>query len=101
MPTIDAHFHLGDCRVFSLNAEEDAILAAMDRHGVDAALVQPFPGATDARAMHDRIAALARRLPGRAYGIVSLNPHAERGAWTREVERCVRELGFVGIKLHT
>jgi predicted TIM-barrel fold metal-dependent hydrolase len=101
MKIVDAHYHLGDCRVFSLNAEEDEIVAAMDRHGVDAALLQPFPGATDARAIHDRIAALSKRLPGRIHGLISLNPHAEREAWSREVARCVNELGFVGIKLHT
>src|SRR5438067_915269 len=101
MKLIDTHYHLGDCRVFSLNAEEDAILAAMDRNGVGAAVVQPFPGASDPRAVHDRIAALARRLPGRIYGMASLNPHMDRAQWNREIERCVEELGFKAIKLHT
>jgi predicted TIM-barrel fold metal-dependent hydrolase len=102
MKVIDTHYHLGDCRVFSLNAEEDAILAAMEQNGVDAAVVQPFPGASDPRAVHDRIAALARRQPGRVYGMVSLYPHMpDRDAWNREVERCVRDLGFKAIKLHT
>jgi hypothetical protein len=30
-----------------------------------------------------------------------LNPHRDRSAYEREVERCVRELKFVGVKLHT
>ena len=102
MRIVDAHYHLGDCRVFGLNVDEDDILAAMDRNGVSAALVQPFPGASDAAAVHDRIAALARSHPARIHGIVSLNPHApDRAAWNREVDRCVLELGFVGIKVHT
>jgi|SRR5581483_7291089 len=102
MRVVDAHYHLGACRVFGLQADEDAILAAMDRNGVDAAIVQPFPGVSDPAAVHDRIAALARAQPGRIHGMVSLNPHApDREGWVREVERCVRDLGFVAIKLHT
>jgi predicted TIM-barrel fold metal-dependent hydrolase len=99
MQVVDAHHHLGICRVFGLNVAEDAIVAALDRHGIDTALVQPFPGGADPAGVHDRIAALARRYPGRVFGIVSRNPHQERAAWTREVERCVGDLGFVGIKL--
>src|SRR5262245_11253305 len=60
----------------------------------------PFPGAPDAAAVHDAIAALARS-SGRVAGIVNLNPHCDRSAYAAEAERCVRELGFVALKLHT
>ena len=98
---IDSHAHLGDCRVFDLEVTEDQLLATLDRYRVDAAIVQPFPGAVSAPAVHDRIARLARDHPGHIYGLASISPHLSRREYTAEIERCVRDLGFVGIKLHT
>ena len=60
----------------------------------------PFPGAPDAVAVHDDIAELASRT-GRVVGIVNINPHQARAAYADEAERCVRELGFVALKLHS
>jgi predicted TIM-barrel fold metal-dependent hydrolase len=98
---IDSHAHLGDCSVFDLEITENQLLDTLDRHRVDAAVVQPFPGARSAPEVHDRIAAMAREHPGRIYGLASVNPHWPRAQYRAEIERCVRGLGFVGIKLHT
>ncbi len=98
---IDAHAHLGDCSVFDLEITEEQLLAALDKHHVDAAIVQPFPGAGNASAVHDRIAELARNHPGRIFGLASISPHLPREQYTAEIERCVRDLGFIGVKLHT
>jgi predicted TIM-barrel fold metal-dependent hydrolase len=98
---IDAHMHLGSCRVFDLEITEDQLLANLDRNEVDVAIVQPFPGAPDPRAVHDRIAALSAKQPGRIYGLASLSPHCDQDEYHREVERCVHDLGFVAVKLHT
>jgi predicted TIM-barrel fold metal-dependent hydrolase len=35
------------------------------------------------------------------YGLCSLSPHRKRNEYFSEVERCVKDLGFVGVKLHT
>jgi len=72
----------------------------MDKHLVDASVVQPFPGAPDPGVVHDLIAQLAREYPGRFYGVASVNPHQDEGAYRSEVERAVQDLGFVGVKLH-
>jgi predicted TIM-barrel fold metal-dependent hydrolase len=98
---IDAHAHLGSCRVFDLDISEELLLHTMEVTGVDAIIVQPFPGAPDAAAVHDWIAGLAKRYPSRTFGLASLNPHMDEEAYQREIERCVRELGFVGVKIHT
>ncbi len=98
---IDVHQHLGPCRVFNLNIEEAALLAALDRNGVDAAIVQPYPGAPDPGAVHDRIAALAREHPGRIFGIMSMSPHCDPAVYRAEARRCVEDLGFVALKIHT
>ncbi|MGH3277092.1 MAG: amidohydrolase family protein [Streptosporangiaceae bacterium] len=98
---IDAHQHVGDCRVFDVDIAEETVLAALDDYELDHALVMPFPGARDPAAVHDRIAAMTAATGGRVRGIVNLTPHQARSAYAAEAERCVSELGFVALKLHT
>ncbi len=98
---IDAHMHLGDCRVFDLNVTEDELLRSMDANKVDVGVVQPFPGASDAAAVHKRIWRLAKRHPGRIFGMASVNPHLAKQKYVDEVTRCVDLYGFVAVKLHT
>jgi uncharacterized protein len=98
---IDAHMHLGDCRVFDLNIAEDELLRSMDANHVDVSVVQPFPGAPDAARVHRQIRDLAQRHPGRIYGMASVNPHVPKAAYVDEVTRCVESYGFVAVKLHT
>lgn len=100
MTVVNAHAHIGDSRVFDVDVSEDDLLREMDRRGIDASIVMPFAGAADYPAVHDRIAALAARLPGRIFGQIQLDPHMEPSAFRREAQRCARELGFVGMKLH-
>ncbi|MBI2755532.1 MAG: amidohydrolase [Chloroflexi bacterium] len=97
---IDAHAHVGSCRVFGHNLEPATVLAMMDAHGVTTSIVQPFPGAPDPARVHDLIAELGRQHPGRIYGIASLSPHQDAEAYRTEVRRCVQDLGFVGLKIH-
>jgi predicted TIM-barrel fold metal-dependent hydrolase len=98
---IDTHAHLGECCVFGLISTEEEMIRRMDESNVDATIVQPYPGAKDAARVHDRIAELCARHPGRFFGLASLSPHGDHDAYQREVERCVKELHFVGLKLHT
>lgn len=101
MIVINSHAHLGPCKVFGLNFTEDDLIRAMDDNQVQKAIVQPFPGAPDPIEVHNRIAQMARRYPGRIYGLASANPHMEKQKYADEITRCVEELGFVGVKLHT
>ncbi len=101
MRIVDAHAHIGKCRVFDLEVKPEELLSAMDRNEVDAAIVMPFPGAPDARVVHDQIAELSQRFPSRIFGMVNINPHCNPDDYFKEAERCVKKLGFVGIKLHT
>ena len=98
---VDAHQHLGDCRVFDVEVSEAEVLGALDEHALDRVLVMPFPGAVDAVAVHGRIAALSSATGGRIRGMVNLNPHRDHSEYAAEAERCVNELGFVALKLHT
>jgi predicted TIM-barrel fold metal-dependent hydrolase len=98
---IDTHAHLGECCVFGLISTEEELIRRMDENGVDATIVQPYPGAKEAVKTHDRIAEMCGRHPGRFFGLASVSPHGDHDAYRREVERCVKELKFVGVKLHT
>ncbi len=84
-----------------MNQTEEDLVAAMDENGVAAAVVLPFPGAPDAVAVHNRIAELSRLHPGRIFGMVNLSPHIDPDKYFAEAARCVRELGFVAVKMHT
>ena len=98
---IDTHAHLGECCVFGLNSTEEELIRRMDENNVDATIVQPYPGAKNASKIHDQIAGLCEKYPGRFFGLASVSPHGNRSAYRQEVERCIRDLHFVGIKLHT
>jgi predicted TIM-barrel fold metal-dependent hydrolase len=87
---IDTHAHLGECCVFGLYSTEEEMIRRMDECGVDATIVQPYPGAKDYVKRHDEIAALCAKYPGRFFGFASLSPHTGRDKYQREVERCVK-----------
>jgi len=97
---ISAHAHIGDTRVFDAESSEEALIEAMDGAGVDASIVMPSAGCADAGAIHDRIARMGQRHPGRIFGMIQINPHTDEDIYVAEAERCVRELGFVGVKIH-
>ena len=101
---IDAHQHIGRCRIFNYDQNEDYIIGNMNTKGIDASIIQPFPGAFPQPPVeeHNRIAKLAEKHPNRIFGICSVNPlTVSNEKWLEEVERCIKNLGFVGIKLHT
>lgn len=100
MRIISAHAHIGDTRVFDAETSEQELIDAMDEAGVDISIVMPSAGCADAAAIHDRIARMAEDYPGRIYGMIQINPHSDEAAYTAEAERCVRQLNFVGVKIH-
>ena len=84
MPVIDAHTHLGACRVFDLDSSEDSLTVSMDEHGIDISLVQPYPGAPRSSEVHDRIFDLSNEKPERFFGIASINPHQDQADYQRD-----------------
>jgi predicted TIM-barrel fold metal-dependent hydrolase len=98
---VDTYCHLGECRVYDQNVFESEIVSTLNQNQVSAVIVAPFPGAPNPASVHDRIADLGTRHPGRVFGLASVNPHINRDRYRAEVERCVKELGFVGVVLET
>ena len=99
---IDSHVHLGGSNIFNCSVSESRLMSTMDRNKVDACIAQPLPGAIpDSRTVHDAIHALAKKHPGRVYGVASISPHLPKAEVEGEIRRCVEKLGFVGVKCHT
>ncbi len=101
MIIVDSYCHLGECRIYDQIVFENEIITALHTNRVSAAIVAPFPGAPNPAKVHDDIADLGSRFPGRVFGLANVNPHINRDSYRREVERCVRDLGFVGLVLDT
>lgn len=99
---VDAHAHLGYDEVFDEDFPADELLESQRRNGIEATIVQPaiVHDLPAVQRYHDAVAELARANPGRFFGMANPNPHLPGDDYAREVRRCVRELGFVGIKLH-
>lgn len=106
VPIIETHQHVSERgatdRTFGWGGNYiENILGAMAANSVVAAVLQPLGGAVDPVKVHREIAEYAQRWPGHIFGIASLNIKEygeERVA--AELDTCVRDYGFVGIKLH-
>lgn len=103
---IETHQHLSEPgtedRTFGWAKNDiDVIVQAMDKCGIEAAVLQPLGGANDPVRVHRMIYEYSKQYPGRIFGIASLNikEYGEKST-VEELEHCVHELGFVGIKLH-
>lgn len=98
---IDVHGHLGYDFVFDEDFTE-AELHEAHEHGVDVTIVQPGTcmWLDDVKRQHDAIADLCARYPGQFFGMANPCPHLDENDYRSEMERCVRDLKFVGVKFH-
>jgi|YelNatPaOPRAMG01_1025707.scaffolds.fasta_scaffold105885_1 predicted TIM-barrel fold metal-dependent hydrolase len=101
MKIIDTHMHLGECKVFDLKVSEEQLFAYMEKGGITASIIQPFPGVLNPVKVHDQIYALSKQNKGKIYGLASINPHQDKELVLNELERTINKLGFIGIKVHT
>jgi uncharacterized protein len=78
--------------------DPEAVVAAMDRGGVDVALMSAWCGPTGMLISNDEVADLVRRHPARLRGVGTADLRSPAAA-CREIRRCVHELGFVAIRV--
>lgn len=100
---IDIHAHVGQDYIFD---EDFTVQEQLDKHRdhqVDITIVQPGSchDIESVREQHNKIAQLSKQYPGQFYGMANPNPHLPDLVYETEVRRCIEELGFVGIKIHT
>jgi hypothetical protein len=75
-----------------------ATIEAMDQGGVALSLLSAWVGPKGDLISNDEVAAFVAQAPGRLAGIGSVDISRPRAA-VREIRRCVRELGFKGIRV--
>ena len=100
---VDVHAHLGADCVFDEVFTKEELLKKHREHGIDVSIVQPGTchDLESIRRQHDDIAELASAYPGQFYGMANPNPHLPDAVYEAELRRCVEELHFVGVKIHT
>ena len=106
-PVVSWHEHIWFTRNgYSLDvARNEATVATMDLLGVDKAVIsRPMGNIRHCSpeqfiTANNAVAEAVSMHPGRLYGMAFVNP-GFRDAALSEVERCVNELGFVGVKLY-
>jgi predicted TIM-barrel fold metal-dependent hydrolase len=101
---IDCHEHLRHRSRRAWEEEDQKLIAACDRLGIDqlcCSILTPRRPATveGFRECNRWVADAFKRFPGRVLGYCYVNPGHTREA-LEEVRRCVDGLGFVGVKLY-
>jgi uncharacterized protein len=102
--------HLGYRLLDQLLDLDDGRLARLDDAGIDVTVLslaapgtepfEPSLGTRIAKATNDELAAAVARHPDRYLGYATLAPKDPEGA-AKELERCVKELGFRGWNTHS
>jgi uncharacterized protein len=100
---IDSHVHYGGSDLFDSIIDEKTLMESMKKNNIDACIVQPLPEHTieDARSAHNEIYRLSQKYHGKIYGLACINPNLSKKEVIQELERCINEYSFVGIKCHT
>jgi predicted TIM-barrel fold metal-dependent hydrolase len=101
VPIIDCHAHVGPARGIDRPASPDAVVALMDRIGIERNVISGLMFATGVRVetMNDWVADHLRAHPDRFLGYCYLNPNFPE-TMAAEIERCFAQPGFAGFKIH-
>jgi hypothetical protein len=96
----DAHMHLQALPGHPWDSPPQRVLALMDGAGIERAVIMPYSevGRENASLL-EQDAAVAAAHPGRFLPFARLHP-GEGGAAEELLEHAVRDLGYVGLKLH-
>ncbi|MDF2721600.1 MAG: amidohydrolase [Paenibacillus sp.] len=100
---VDVHAHLGWDQVFDEMFTKEEQLAKHREYGISRTILQPASchDLDTVCSQHDSIAAVCKAYKGMFYGMANPNPHLPDKDYEAEVRRCVEQLGFIGIKMHT
>lgn len=98
---IDEHCHMGEGNLnYIPDGSPRAVVAEMDNLGIDTACVSHNAAlAPDYKWGNDKVIEAMQTYPGRFAGYCTINPHYPEEI-PDELERCFRNEGMKGIKLH-
>lgn len=94
----DTHTHIGRAKHSGRHQSADSMLAHLDAHGVDRAIIIPFPVTEDRRQENHGIAAAASAHADRFTGVFYADPFAPESLLREELQ-WARDAGLRGIKL--
>jgi predicted TIM-barrel fold metal-dependent hydrolase len=107
-PVVNGHHHIGNetaeqDRTFEWSESVEQIVDAMDENHIDATMLMPLGGENDRSVteVHDQIYDASQTYEGRIFGVAAPNPHLGTEFVHDEITRCVQDLGFKYVKLHT
>ena len=106
MKIIDVHGHLGyDC-INDTEITREQLLHYYKKHNVTGAIIQPCvcrPYVEANQKIHNEIHALCNDAATgmKLWGMANMWPHFTRADYRDEIERCVKKLSFVGVKINT
>lgn len=100
---IDVHAHLGWDYVFDEDFTREEQISKHEDYHINRTILQPASchDLDTVVEQHNAIAAMTKEFPGVFYGMANPNPHLNDSLYEKEIRRCIEELGFVGIKIHT
>jgi predicted TIM-barrel fold metal-dependent hydrolase len=99
MKIFDSHMHLGEGLSGKVISEEQQ-LEICQRYGIEGGIVLPFCKNPDYKLAHDRIAGFCAKNQT-FFGVICVNPiDLSSEAIIKEMERCVKDLNFIAVKLH-
>jgi len=101
VPIVDSHVHLGRwASTYMPHCDEVGLIETMDRLGIEKACVSDSLSiGPDYKRGNDRLAHAMKDYPSRLVGYAAVNPNYPKDMGN-ELERCFKELGMKGIKLH-
>jgi predicted TIM-barrel fold metal-dependent hydrolase len=99
IPVFDTHTHLGLAAHSGRRRHLDTALAEMDAHGVERAVLIPWPAVHSEVESHNEIAHALRAHPDRFTGAACLHPFQPRNQFLDELRRCTEVFGFRALKL--
>ncbi len=99
---IDTHAHYGHDYVFDEDNYDDTLLYYYNKYKIDYAIIQPSiprPYIDETAKIHDEIYNLCQKHNNRFFGMASINPLFKPEDYDAELTRCIKKLGFVGVKI--
>lgn len=106
-PVIDAHTHIGPYHLSGWHQKYDrthtaAVLADLERLGIDCIVTAPHPMVQERMEEANAIAAkAAQNFPGKVYGYISVVPPCGLEAVKQELSKYEKNPAFIGLKFLT
>lgn len=99
---VDAHVHMGKMTDLGLDATPEFLVEMAEKSGISVMIVTSFLALWyDMEEGNRQVYEVTLRFPGKVYGYATLSSQRYGPVALRELERCLREYGFRGVKIYS